>query len=331
MNLIQGTVQSFLPSRRKTTSGGWISFNAPCCQHRGENQDKKSRGGIIFEKDGFVYNCFNCGYKAGWVPGKNLSKNAKELMRWLGMPDTEINKLSLEALKEKDAIPVAKKELVFDLQDEDLPDNCISVSEWIAHGCEDSYMLDCIEYIISRGLSLDDYNWHWSPELGYRDRIILPFYYQNRIVGWTGRKINDGKPKYLTKTQAGYVFNLDAQVYERKFVVVVEGQFDAIAIDGVAIMHNEPNEVQCARINGLEKEVIVVPDRDRAGAKLLKSALEHGWSVSLPPWGDHIKDVADAVKEYGKIYVLAAILHYREHNRIKIELMKKKLEKLNVK
>lgn len=328
MNLIQGTLQSILPPKRKPTSGGWVSFNAPCCLHRGESQDTKNRGGIIFSKDGFVYHCFNCGFKTGWVPGKNLSKNTKDLLRWLNLPESEINKLILEALKEKDSASWEQSSLIFDLHEESLPDNCKSIVEWANTGCEDQDFLNCIEYIVDRGLTLDDYPWHWSSEFGYRDRVIIPFYYQGKVVGWTGRKINEGKPKYLTKTQPGYVFNLDSQHYDRKFVIVVEGQFDAIAISGVAIMHNDPNEVQCARINSLNKEVIVVPDRDKAGSKILKSAIEHGWSVSLPPWGDSIKDVSDAVKQYGKIYTLAAILHYREKNKIKIELLKKKLEKL---
>lgn len=330
MNLIENTVRSILPPKRKNTSGGWISFNSPCCHHRGESRDTKSRGGMLFEKDGWIYHCFNCGFKAGWTPGKTLSKNAKELLKWLGLPDNEISRLSLEAIKEKDSKQPVKKELNFAIHEEQLPDNCLSMQEWIDNNCQDDQFLNCVEYILNRGLSLTDYNWHWTPEPGYCDRVIIPFYYQNKIVGWTGRKITDGKPKYLTKTQAGYVFNLDAQTYDKTFAIVVEGQFDAIAVQGIAVMHNEPNEVQCIRINSLGKEIIVVPDRDRAGSKLLKAAIENNWSVSSPPWESHIKDVSDAVRAYGKIYTLATILHYKESNRIKIELLKKKLEKLGV-
>jgi hypothetical protein len=96
------------------------------------------------------------------------------------------------------------------------------------------------------------------------------------------------------------VFNIDRQDYNRKFVIVTEGQFDAIAIDGVGIMTNEPNESQVARLNALDREVIVVPDKDRPGAKMLKAAIDNGWSASLPPWDDDVKDVADAVKKYGE-------------------------------
>jgi DNA primase len=125
------------------------------------------------------------------------------------------------------------------------------------------------------------------------------------------------------------VFNIDRQSPDRKYVIVVEGQFDAISIDGCAIAHNEPSETQVMRLNALGREVIVVPDRDRPGAKMLKAAIDNNWSVSLPPWGDHIKDVADAVKEYGRLYVLTTILHYRVAGEIKINLLKKKLEALD--
>jgi hypothetical protein len=83
------------------------------------------------------------------------------------------------------------------------------------------------------------------------------------------------------------------------------------------------------RLNALGREVIVVPDRDRPGAKMLKAAIDNNWSVSLPPWGDCIKDVADAVKEYGRLYVLTTILLYKVTGEIKINLLKKKLEALD--
>jgi 5S rRNA maturation endonuclease (ribonuclease M5) len=208
----------------------------------------------------------------------------------------------------------------------------MSVMDWINTAYLPDIAVDLgkiIEYILGRGMELEWYNWMWSPAPGYKDRVMIPFYQNGKVVGYTGRKITEGKPKYLTDAQPGYVFNIDHQTYNRKYVIVVEGQFDAIAIDGIAVMHNEPNETQYARINALGKEVIVVPDRDKPGAKMIQAALNNNWSVSLPPWEDHIKDTADAVKHYGRLYTLFTILHYRETNEIKIQLLKKKLEALN--
>jgi hypothetical protein len=328
VNDIQSALLTLLPSKRKLTSGGWTSFNAPCCHHRGERQDEKLRGGIRVENDGFVYHCFNCGFAAGWTPGKILSKNTKSLFQWIGMNEIDIGKLNLAALKIKDDQPVLKKALNLVLLEKPLPDECKSINEWVQEGCQDPDLTTVIEYVLDRGMQYDWYNWHWSAAPGFRDRIIIPFYQDGKVVGYTGRKVKPGNPKYLTDSQSGYVFNLDRQGWNRQHVVVVEGQFDAIAIDGVAIMTNEPNDAQIARLTALNKEIIVVPDKDRPGAKMLKSAMTNGWSASLPPWGDDVKDVADAVKKYGRLYVLATILHYKVSGEIKINLMKKKLEAL---
>jgi hypothetical protein len=244
------------------------------------------------------------------------------------MNEIDIGKLNLAALKIKDDQPVLKKALNLVLLEKPLPDECKSINEWVQEGSQDPDLATAIEYLLDRGMQYDWYNWHWSSAPGFRDRIIIPFYQDGKVVGYTGRKVKPGNPKYLTDSQSGYVFNLDRQVWNRQYVIVVEGQFDAIAIDGVAIMTNEPNDAQIARLTALNKEIIVVPDRDRPGAKMLKSAITNEWSASLPPWGDDVKDVADAVKKYGRLYVLATILHYKVSGEIKINLMKKKLEAL---
>jgi len=330
VNEIQTAILSLLPAKRKSTPSGWVSFNAICCHHNGENIDTRSRGGILTNPlGGWQYHCFNCNFKAGWTPGKLLSSNTKKLFQWLGLSQTEIGKLGLVALKLKDDQPLSKKELSFELEEKSLPDKTQSIEQWIAEDCQDPDLVEVINYILTqRNMRWEWYNWHWSAAPGYRDRVIIPFYHQGRIVGYTARKIKEGKPKYLTDSQPGYVFNLDQQNNEREYIIAVEGQFDAIAIDGVAFMHNEPNDVQCARIVAQNKEVIVVPDRDRPGAKVLKAAIENGWSASLPPWEDDIKDVADAVKRYGRLYTLTTILHYKISGDLKLNLLKKKLENL---
>lgn len=326
MNLIQAAIQAVLPPKRKMTPSGWESFNAVCCNHRGQSRDTRKRGGIMFKNDGVQYHCFNCNFKAGWVPGKLLSKNTRNLMAWLGISDIDIKKLALEAIKHKDEQVLGSKTLNFDLEPRQLPQECKSFEEWVHEGCEDPEFINVVEYILARGMKLDWYKWMWSAENGYRDRVVLPFFHAGTVVGYTGRKITDGNPKYLTSAQPGYVFNLDNQTDDRQFVIVVEGQFDAIAVDGVAIMHNDPNETQIARINALGREVIVVPDNDKPGCVLIDKAISSGWSVSLPDWGPDVKDVADAVKKFGRIYTLFTILKYREHNQIKITMLKKKIE-----
>lgn len=328
MNEIQSTLQALLPSKRKSTLSGWDSFNAPCCHNRGETRDKHQRGGIRIEKDGFVFHCFNCGFAAGWTPGKLLSKNTKDLFKWLGLGDLDIGKLNLAALKIKDDQPVFKKPLNFVLEERPLPEGAMLLKEWALADGENPDLVRVFEYLVIRGMDLDWYDWMWTPAPGYKDRLLIPFYHDGKIVGYTGRKITDGKPKYLTDAQPGYVFNIDRQTRDREFVIVVEGQFDAIAIDGCAIMHNDPNDTQITRLNSMGKEVIVVPDKDRPGAKLVAAAIKNNWSASLPPWEDDVKDVADAVKRYGRIYTLTTILNYKVSGEINLHLLKKKLESI---
>jgi hypothetical protein len=326
MSLIDTELQAFLPPKRKQTPSGWISFNAVCCHNNGENRDTKKRGGVLMGPDSFQYHCFNCGFKAGWTKGKLLSKNTRKLFSWLGMAETRISELAMTAMREQEDIPKLKKTYSLDLQEKPLPNNCLAFANVVNTSEE---FISVVEYVLSRGMGLDWYNWMWADEPGWRDRVIIPFYHQGKIVGYTGRKITEGKPKYLTDAQPGYVFNLDSQHEDRHYVIVMEGQFDAIAIGGCAISHNEPNEAQVTRLNALGREVIVVPDRDKPGAKMLKSVLENGWSMSLPEWEEDIKDVADAVKRYGRLYTLLKIVNSKTSNKIKIELEKKKLEKLD--
>jgi DNA primase len=122
------------------------------------------------------------------------------------------------------------------------------------------------------------------------------------------------------------VFGTDLQNDNWNYALVMEGVFDALSISGLAVLHAEINDAQVRLIRSLGKEVIVVPDQDVAGMKLVDRAVELGWSVSMPEWPD-CKDVNDAVVKYGRLATLITILQAREHSKIKIELRKKQIVK----
>ena len=76
MSIVNETVLTYLPAKRKTTPSGWTSFNAPCCQHNGTSADTRQRGGLISNADGGVsYHCFNCGFKAAGNRAETLVTN----------------------------------------------------------------------------------------------------------------------------------------------------------------------------------------------------------------------------------------------------------------
>jgi len=177
----------------------------------------------------------------------------------------------------------------------------------------------------SRNLQLDDTDYYWSPSLGYRDRLIIPFYFESRVVGWTGRSIvPDKKPKYLTEVQPGYVYGLDEQRHNKVFAILCEGQLDAIHVEGCALGGSEISDQQAMLLDRLGKQIIVVPDRDKAGSKLVERAIELGWSVSLPDWPNDVNDIGDSVARYGRLYTLHSIAVFAEESPLKIRLKAKK-------
>lgn len=321
MSLIIDTVQQHLPAKRKHTPSGWISFNAVCCHNNGTGQDTRQRGGLMIN-EGVSYHCFNCGFKASWQPGRTISAKFKKLLGWINVPDSEINKCILEALRQKEGIVnTGIVSAAPSFIDKHLPLNSELITDLLEHVPEE--LVPVLEYIHSRGLYLEDFPFYWTPEPGFNNRLIIPFYYQNKLVGYTARKITDGKPKYISEQQPGYVFNLDRQAADRKFVIVVEGPIDAIGIDAVAVMSAEIGEKQRILLDRLDRQVIVLPDRDPSGIKIIQQAIDYGYGVSFPDWEDGIKDANDALRYYGRLYTLYSIINSTETNELKIRLRMK--------
>lgn len=333
MSLIADTLLAYLPPKRKHTPSGWISFNAPCCHHNGTSADTRQRGGFIVNGgDAVSYHCFNCGFKASWQPGRTLSPKLKKFMQWLNVPDDIITKLTFDAMRLKEDAELGyKHQLVPTFTPRALPIGAKSLEDWSSwielQGWEkaDQQLVEAFCYLRNvRGADPFEYPYYWSNKTGFKNRIIVPFYHNKQIVGWTARAIKpDVNPKYLSEQQPGYVFNLDNQHWDRKFVIVTEGPFDAIAVDGIALLGSEVKEGQHLLINQLRREVILVPDKDEAGKKTVEQAMELGWSVSMPDWPIGVKDVSDAVKILGKPATLWLIIKHRMQTELKIKLRMK--------
>ena len=324
MSIVYDTLTQYLPPKRKTTPSGWTSFNAPCCIHNGDSADKRQRGGLISNGDeGVSYHCFNCGFKCSWQPGRNLSGKMRKLLQWLNAPDDTINKLALTVMQENEGVQTTQQLVELPkFNTVPLPDDAVKIADITEFN---KYSMAVLEYMSTRGLNLDDTDYYWSPSLGYRDRLIIPFYYEKRIVGWTARTVqSDKQPKYMSEQQPGFVYGLDEQGPNKVFIIVCEGPMDALHVDGVALLGSEIKDQQAMLINRVGKEVIVVPDKDEAGAKLIDQAIELGWSVSLPDWADDINDIGDAVAKYGRLYTLYSIVNNAESNELKIRLRSKK-------
>jgi hypothetical protein len=320
-------ILQYLPAKRKATPSGWLSFDAPCCQHNGNSPDQRQRGGLKTNESGWSYHCFNCGYTTSFILGRIVSYKARGLLRWLGVSERDIDLANLESLRHRsiygiveDRQRVANILQGIDFEERDLP----PASELITpeHPLYWNYIRDRRvpeDFPMMTPIRTDGV--HWT-----RPCVVVPFTYNNKIVGYTARFLDGKRPKFISEQQPGYVFGTDLQDPTWQHVLVMEGIFDALCIGGVAVLHNDISDAQARLIRSLGREITVIPDQDSAGIELIDRAMELGWAVSIPHWED-CKDVNDAVKKYGRLGTLLTIMQARETSRIKIELRKKALVK----
>ena len=312
-------VTAFLPAKRKQTSSGWISFNAPCCVHNSESADRRQRGGMKTTDQGWSYHCFNCGFTASFVLGRTLSFKARKLLSWMQVPVEEIERINLESLKHKnmEGLLQERQQVAERLQGIEFEDRLLPPDTQLLPPTAEQYLLD-------RGIKLDyPFLYKTMPRPG----IVIPFTHDGQVVGHTTRFLDTRTPKYIQDIQSGYVFGTDLQKSTWQTVLVMEGVFDALSINGLAVLHADINDAQVRLIRSLGREVTVVPDQDEAGMRLVDRAVELGWAVSMPAWPADVKDVNDAVVRWGRLGTLLTIMQARETSRIKIELRKKQLVK----
>jgi hypothetical protein len=251
--------------------------------------------------------------------GRTLTFKARKLLQWLNVPGEEIERINLESLKQKsitgllsDRQQIVEKLSNIEFEDRDMPADTQPLND-VAQG-----------YLQSRNISLDyPFLYKTMPRPG----IVIPFTHNIQVVGHTTRFLDDRTPKYIQDIQHGYVFGTDLQRDSWQWAIVVEGVFDALSISGLAVLHAEINDAQVQLIRSLGREIIVVPDQDKAGMKLVDRAVELGWSVSIPTWPEGCKDVNEAAICLGRVGCLLTILENRETSKIKIGIRKKQILK----
>lgn len=318
-------ILTLIPGKKRRTAKGWFSFNAVCCQHRGHKSDQRSRGGIKFDGEhNWSYHCFNCDFKCGFTLGKTLSANTKKLLAWCGIDQDQINAWNLYSLKNKDLIDIVTHKKVkhkIKFNETELPEN----AELLDTTKHQRY----IEYLTDRGIPYTEYPYMVTPDEEGRNsnRIIIPYTYKQKIVGYTSRYLDNRIPKYIKEQQPGYVFGYDLQKNNWEVCLVFEGIFDALTFSGCALTHDTISDEQADLLRTLHKRIIIVPDQDKTGLNICERALELGFQVSLPDWGAGVKDANDAALKYGKLPTLLSILQAATNNKVKIELARRRIDK----
>lgn len=336
--LVHQLVQEYLPAKRRQSQKGWWTFNAVCCSHRGHNADTRGRGNLLFLPDGsIITNCYNCGYKTAFRG--TISHGFENWLEWLGVPRDKLQHAKLEILSktlngEIQPIDATYSFSIKEFHEVEMPYDAKPLNYWAETNDLPEDLLSCIAYLSSRGRAISlGYDYYWTPESKHdlNKRIIIPFYYQNKIIGYTARYAGTppkGIPRYWNSDlPTGYLFNNRAlYIKHRKYVLITEGPFDAIAVDGVSPLGSTMNSAQISWLNSIDYEKIIVPDRQRRNQGLIDIGLEQGWYVSFPDWPTHIKDAADASLHFGKLYTLASIIKSKTNVQLEINLKRKLLK-----
>jgi hypothetical protein len=303
--------------------------------------DSRFRGNFLFTNDGvIVYNCYNCGFITKYDGGSHLSRNFESLMSWMNVSYEVIQGVKLDLLRRQmqglDDIGEKPNVIInLDFKSVPLPEDAVPFDSMLMAEEMPDEFIQVLGYLGSRGEAVaSGWNYHWSPSSKHdmRGRVIIPFYHHNNVVGWTARyagKPPEGVPRYYNSDlQKGYIFNCDViNKPGRRFVTIHEGPFDAISVDGVAVLGSEMSREQIAWLNGTDKEKIVVPDRQKNNQGLIDTALENGWYVSFPEWEEDVKDAADATCRYGRLFTLQTVIESKTKSQLQIGIKRRMFRK----
>jgi transcription elongation factor Elf1 len=272
INLISSRFQKF-----KKVKHNLYNFRCPICGDSQRNKNK-ARGYLYQVKNNTNFKCHNCGV--------NISFN-----NFLKQIDPTIYKqYTFEKFKEGHTgknftvdEPVFKFEQPKFKQKIDLP--------------KASTNSDAKKYLEGRKLNPDNYYYtekfkEWTNSLRQtfdiadkdEQRIIIPLFHQNKLVGFQGRALGPSKVKYITimlDDDAPKIYGLD-EVQKSETVYITEGPFDSTFIrnsialcgadgdvvkwgicDCVWIYDNEPRNTEIlsriSRVIGNGQKVVIWP------------------------------------------------------------------------
>jgi predicted RNA-binding Zn-ribbon protein involved in translation (DUF1610 family) len=120
-------------------------------------------------------------------------------------------------------------------------------------------------------------------------RIIIPLYYQKRLIGYQGRSIGNSKIKYITvmlEENVPKIYGYDS-INKKIPVYVVEGPFDSTFIDNSVALCGSDGDVGC--LEG--SDIIFVYDNEPRNQEIVRrigSTIDRGNKVVI--WPNNIKD-----------------------------------------
>lgn len=310
--------QSGVLGTRPPSSSGWHTVNCRLCG------DYKPRGGFLFDHGSVAYKCFNCGTKTTHKQSyQKFQKDMYAVLIAFGI-DMQLARRTLFQSWSNPTEMTPEEEAEHKLL---LPPPVITLpAEFEFLNSTNPAHAAAIVYVESRKINYRKYGLMVSnttnSENKWFERVIVPVYNRSQqFIFYQGRSYTGSNKRWDSPRDSkqnvlfGY-HNLDD---DRDTVIVCEGTFDAMSVDGVSILGSEFSQFQANMLNQSRKTKIIVPNKDKNGYRMATQALALGFNLSFPDFGD-ADDINTALQQYGRMYVEQQILQKIATTTYKAEL-----------
>lgn len=287
-------------------NGGWRALRCAYCN------DHSPRGAFKFEDDMVMYNCFNCASKLVYQEGSGkLTRKAKEILEAFGITREDMRTLTssmfLEKSEEQDiTLAELTKPKIF-TPEVAWPEECLPLVTTVGY---DELQNPLLEYLLQRNIDPSRTQFYFSTARKMLGRVIIPYFRNGKLIYWQARHINsDVKPRYLNCSVAkdAVMYGYDRlHSYDETPLFVTEGVFNAILVNGIAIMSSDLNAAKIEVLKKTRRRLIFIRDRDANGDKLSQQVLENGWEVTTTD--PRVGDVNDSINRFGAAYTAYSLI-----------------------
>jgi hypothetical protein len=279
--------------------------------------DHTDRGGFKFDGGEVGYNCFNCGAAGKYTENSGeLSKKFRKILNSFSIANDDLDKLLGKAFFDKaksdsDKITLAdittkkEKKNYLITPEVELPKGCLQLGA-TDKGLEVQEHI--ANYLLNRKIDITAHPFFFSLDPKKINYVIIPFYRNGKIIYWQGRNYSNGaskKDRYdnCTEPKENIIFNID-ELFRRGDapLFVTEGVFDALPLNGVALLGSKINEAKLEILKKSKRDLIFVIDKDKNGRFVAEKALENGWKITFAP--QFTEDVNKSIITYGKCWTI---------------------------
>lgn len=307
---IQNLIESYV-NLKPVSKIGFRGTKCACCN------DYTTRAGFKFEPNLIVYNCFNCGIASSY-DGLKLTNKFTEILRNFGISENQLSEVKFDSYIKKQPTTITLDTLTTKslyTPEVSLPDNSKRLEK------TDTAI---INYLTERKINWLDYPFYKSADKDFKNRVIIPFYKNGKIIYWQARTIINEKPRYknCTVSRDAVIFNHDE--IHRNYnmpLFVCEGIFDALLLNGISILGSSLNESKITILKNCRRPLIFVIDNDANGKKLGNHVLnEQLGSITFPSrtfYNTKKVDVNSMIIDAGKIYTVHQLLKNKIDDKLK--------------